>query len=90
MAKERIKGVYFKECNTKCDAVFDLTREEAISRMAKALHFRSTEISDMEKSWEKLDKSWQDSFCKYAEAALNALLEHFGGVNEMKEVNNER
>lgn len=52
-----------------------MTRQEAIERMAKALHFRSTELSDFEKDWEKLDKSWQDSFCKYAEAALNALLE---------------
>ena len=52
-----------------------MTRKDAIGRMAKALHSRSTVISDMEKDWGKLDESWRDGFCKYAEAALNALLE---------------
>ena len=65
-----------KDC-AKCKApvLFGLSRSEVIERMAKALHYRSTVISDMEKDWGKLDESWRDSFCKYAEAALNALLE---------------
>ena len=60
---------------TFMDMYKEYTRQDAIERMAKALHSRSTVISDMEKDWGKLDESWRDSFCKYAEAALNALLE---------------
>lgn len=78
MAEERIKGVYFKECNTKCDAVFDLTREEAIARMAKAIyeHIYKKTIP----LWEDEDNEDKERYLKRAEAALNALLE----------VNNER
>lgn len=60
---------YCKECRK------GFSRAKAVERMAKALHSRSTVISDMEKDWEKLDESWLDSFCKYAETALDALLD---------------
>ena len=85
MAEERIYITEVKEgdvcpfeenCEELCEGCNILpTRQEAINRMANALHYRSTVISDMEKDWGKLDESWRDSFCKYAEAALNALLE---------------
>ena len=65
----------WKDCDFYQNYISGITRQEAINRMANALHYRSTVISDMEKDWGKLDESWRDSFCKYAEAALNALLE---------------
>lgn len=49
-------------------------RQEAIERMAKALHKESTRISNMEKDFDKLPAGWRKSFYNYAEAALNALL----------------
>ena len=65
-----------KDC-AKCKnpVLTGLSRSEVIDKIAKALHSRSASISDMEKDWVKLDDSWRDSFCKYAEAALNAFLE---------------
>lgn len=51
-----------------------LTRQEAIEKMAKALHKESTRISNMEKDFDKLPADWRKSFYNYAEAALNALL----------------
>lgn len=78
MAKERIDIIFYDKKGLG-EQLKPMTRQEAIERMAMGLHFRSTVISNMEKDWEKLDKSWQDSFCKYAEAALNALLEADNG-----------
>ena len=69
------------ECDEKCfeqcewKELTGISRQEAIERMAKALHKESTRISNMEKDFDKLPAEWRKSFYNYAEAALNALLE---------------
>lgn len=79
MAEERIKGVYFKDCNTKCDAVFDLTKEEAIDRMAKAICANEDEYADCKQCEfngpEDCKRYYRNNWLYTAEAALNALLE---------------
>lgn len=60
----------------KCDKkhFVGMKRQEAIEKMAKALHKESVRISNMEKDFDKLPAGWRKSFYNYAEAALNALL----------------
>lgn len=55
--------------------VIGYTRQEAIERMARALHRESARISSIEKDFDKLYADYRKSFYNYAKAALDALLE---------------
>lgn len=76
--KSKIKNL---ECDEKCfeqcewKELTGISRQEAINRVARALHRESVRISNMEKDFDKLPAGWRESFYNYAESALNALLE---------------
>ena len=62
-------------CEKKCPYDHTITRQEAIERMAKGIHFYEWGHHKNMPKWEELNFDIQQDYKNMAEAALNALLE---------------
>lgn len=64
----------WKDCDFYQNYISGMTRQEAINRMAKGL-FEVDNVLALDIKWSQLKKSKQLVYKKFAEAALNSLLE---------------
>lgn len=69
----------WKDCDFYQNYISGMTRTEAIERMAKAAYYNASTAPANFPDWDKMEdeigKEVKQGFIRFAEAALNALLE---------------